>query len=138
MAVMVVALDDCTRRVAIAPQKAPRIGVSAAFARTVRSAEPASAFKPSVMTVMPRRNKPTPPRMEIAVDICPPNPNLSVVRTSPKPWRLLTAGGRLFMTRAPVPRAQWPILLSFWHRLLETRGRALRRRLRWLQQQEVE
>src|SRR5262245_16544934 len=70
---MVVALDDWTIRVAMAPQNAPRIGVAAAFARTVRSADPASAFSPSVMTVMPSRNRPTPPRMEIAVDILAPN-----------------------------------------------------------------
>src|SRR5271169_5332008 len=69
MVVIVVALEDWTISVAIAPQKAPRIGVAAAFASTVRNAEPAVAFRPSVMTVMPSRNRPTPPMIEIAVDI---------------------------------------------------------------------
>jgi hypothetical protein len=69
---MVVALDDCTISVAMAPQSAPRIGVAAALARTVRSDDPANAFRPSVMTVMPSKNRPTPPRMEIVVDIRAP------------------------------------------------------------------
>src|SRR5271163_4260923 len=69
MVVIVVALEDWTISVAMAPQKEPRSGVAAAFASTVRNAEPASALSPSVMTVMPRRNRPTPPRIEIAVDI---------------------------------------------------------------------
>jgi len=64
---MVVALDDWTRRVMIAPQIVPRTGVAAAFASTPRKAEPASVFKPSVITAMPRRKRPTPPRMEIIV-----------------------------------------------------------------------
>ena len=51
----------------IAPQIVPRTGVAAAFASTPRKAEPASAFKPSVITAMPRRKRPTPPRMEIIV-----------------------------------------------------------------------
>jgi hypothetical protein len=42
MVVMVVALDDCTISVAIAPQKAPPKGVAAALPSTVRSAVPAS------------------------------------------------------------------------------------------------
>ena len=50
-----------------APQIVPRTGVAAAFASTPRKAEPASAFKPSVITAMPRRKRPTPPRMEIIV-----------------------------------------------------------------------
>jgi hypothetical protein len=69
--VMVVALDDCTRSVTTAPQNAPRSGVPAALLNTVRSAEPASAFRPPVMTVIPSRNRPTPPRIEIVVDIYP-------------------------------------------------------------------
>src|SRR5579871_482457 len=72
MVVIVVALDDWTRSVTSAPQKEPRSGVDAALPSTVRSAEPANAFRPSVMTVMPRRKRPTPPRTEIAVDMRPP------------------------------------------------------------------
>src|SRR5262245_60638561 len=67
--VIVTALDDCTSSVMTAPQKAPESGVAAACPRTVRRADPASAFRPSVMTVMPSRNSPTPPRMAIAVDM---------------------------------------------------------------------
>src|SRR5580698_3362200 len=51
----------------MAPQKAPDSGVAAALPSTVRSADPASAFSPSVMTVMPSRNSPIPPRTAIAV-----------------------------------------------------------------------
>jgi hypothetical protein len=64
--VMVVALDDCTSRVTTAPQNAPDSGVAAALLRTVRSPEPASALRPLVMTVMPSKKRPTPPRIEIA------------------------------------------------------------------------
>src|SRR6516165_127994 len=66
---MVVALDDCTSSVTIAPQNAPESGVAAALLSTVRSAEPARPFRPSVMTVMPSKKRPTPPRMEIVVDM---------------------------------------------------------------------
>lgn len=69
---MVVALDDCTRSVTIAPQKEPRSGVAAALLSTTRNAEPANAFRPSVMTVMPIRKRPTPPNTEIAVDMRAP------------------------------------------------------------------
>jgi len=65
---MVVALDDCTRSVTTAPENAPRSGVAAALPSTVRRAGPASVFKPPVMTVMPSKNKPTPPRIEIVID----------------------------------------------------------------------
>jgi hypothetical protein len=58
-----------TRSVTMAPQNAPRSGVAAALPSTVRSAEPASVFKPPVMTVMPSKKKPTPPRIEIVIDI---------------------------------------------------------------------
>ena len=67
---MGMALDDWTRSVTSAPQKEPRCGVAAALLSTVRSSEPANAFRPSVMTVMPRRKRPTPPSTEIAVDMC--------------------------------------------------------------------
>src|SRR5262249_39968914 len=70
MVVIVVALEDCTIRVAIAPQKVPLNGVAAALASTVRSADPARVFRPVVMTVIPSRKRPTPPRIEIAVDMC--------------------------------------------------------------------
>src|SRR5215831_13067810 len=74
--VMVVALDDCTRSVTTAPQKEPRSGVAAALPSTVRSAEPANAFKPVVITVMPSRKRPTPPRTAIAVDMRAPEVNV--------------------------------------------------------------
>src|SRR5690242_3856262 len=70
--VIVVALDDCTTSVATAPQKAPLNGVAVAMASTVRSADPAKLFRPAVMTVMPSRKRPTPPRIEIVVDMCAP------------------------------------------------------------------
>ena len=72
---MVVALDDCTRSVTRAPQKEPRNGVAAALPSTVRSAEPANAFRPPVITVMPSRKRPTPPSTEIAVDMRAPEVN---------------------------------------------------------------
>src|SRR5262249_28268921 len=72
MVVIVVALDDCTRSVATPPQKAPRNGVSAALLSAVRSPEPASPFSPAVITVMPSKNRPTPPMIQMVVDICKP------------------------------------------------------------------
>lgn len=45
--VMVVALDDCTKSVMIAPQNAPVSGVAAALLSAVRSAEPANTLRPS-------------------------------------------------------------------------------------------
>src|SRR6516164_1563198 len=69
MVVIVVALDDCTISVTKAPQNAPDNGVAAALLSVVRSPGPASALRPAVMTLMPSRNKPTPPRTEIVVDI---------------------------------------------------------------------
>jgi hypothetical protein len=73
--VIVVALDDCTRSVTTAPQKEPRSGVAAARLSTVRSAEPANAFRPAVITVIPSRKRPTPPSTEIAVDMSAPEVN---------------------------------------------------------------
>jgi hypothetical protein len=67
MVVMVVALDDCTKSVMIAPQNVPWSGVAAAFANTPRKAVPARALSPSVITAMPRRKRPTPPITEIIV-----------------------------------------------------------------------
>src|SRR5215471_9458848 len=72
MVVIVVALDDCTISVTKAPQNAPDNGVAAALLRILRSPEPARALRPPVMTLMPSRNKPTPPRTEIAVDMRSP------------------------------------------------------------------
>ena len=72
---MVVALDDCTRSVTTAPQNEPRSGVAAALLSTVRSAEPANALRPAVITVMPSRKRPTPPSTEIAVDKRTPEVN---------------------------------------------------------------
>src|SRR5215831_13615348 len=60
------------RRVTKAPQNAPDSGVAAALLRVVRSPEPASALRPLVMTLMPSRNRPTPPRTAIAVDMRAP------------------------------------------------------------------
>ena len=62
--VIVVALDDCTISVITAPQNVPSSGVAAAFSITVLRAVPASAFSPSVITAMPRRNRPMPPTIE--------------------------------------------------------------------------
>src|SRR5262245_8562392 len=69
MVVIVVALDDCTMSVTKAPQNAPDNGVAAALRRVVRSPEPANALRPAVMTLMPSKNSPTPPRTEIVVDM---------------------------------------------------------------------
>src|SRR5262245_52065352 len=69
MVVIVVALDDCTISVTKAPQNAPDSGVAATLRSVVRSPEPANALRPLVMTLMPSRNRPTPPRTEIVVDM---------------------------------------------------------------------
>src|SRR5215475_14307381 len=69
MVVIVVALDDCTRSVTKAPQNVPDSGVAAILRSVVRSPEPANALRPLVMTLMPSRNRPTPPSTEIIVDI---------------------------------------------------------------------
>src|SRR5262245_4874856 len=69
MVVIVVALDDCTISVTKAPQNAPDNGVAATLLSVERSCEPANALRPVVMTLMPSRNSPTPPRTEIVVDI---------------------------------------------------------------------
>src|SRR5690348_4639632 len=53
----------------MAPQKAPGSGRAPALPSTERRADPASAFKPSVMTARPSRNSPTPPRMAKIVDM---------------------------------------------------------------------
>src|SRR5215472_3781809 len=55
-----------------APQNAPDSGVAAALLSVVRSPEPASALRPPVMTLMPSRNRPTPPRTAIVVDMRAP------------------------------------------------------------------
>src|SRR5262249_59552445 len=72
MVVIVVALDDCTISVTKAPQNAPDNGVAAALLSVARSPEPANALRPLVMTLMPSRNSPTPPRTAIVVDIRAP------------------------------------------------------------------
>ena len=58
---MVVALDDCTSSV----MKAPESGAAAALLSIVRREEFAKALRPLVMTVMPSRNRPAPPRFEL-------------------------------------------------------------------------
>src|SRR5215471_3423281 len=73
MVVIVVALDDCTISVTKAPQNVPDNGVAATLLNVVRSPEPANALSPLVMTLMLSRNRPTPPRTEIAVDIRAPS-----------------------------------------------------------------
>src|SRR5262249_2975252 len=69
MVVIVVALDDCTISVTNAPQNAPDNGVAATLLNVVRSREPANALRPLGMTLMPSRNRPTPRRTEVVVDI---------------------------------------------------------------------
>jgi hypothetical protein len=68
--VIVIALEDWTSSVTMAPQNAPDSGVAAALPNTVRRPEPAIALRPVVITVMPSKNRPTPPRIEITVDMC--------------------------------------------------------------------
>ena len=80
--VIVVALDDCTMSVMIAPQNVPSSGVAAAFSITVFRAVPASALSPSVITAMPRRNRPIPPTIETSVSNFPPGPYVNVRRGS--------------------------------------------------------
>src|SRR5262252_8691869 len=69
MVVIVVALDDCTTSVTKAPQNAPDNGVAAALLSVARRPEPARALRPLVITLIPSRNRPTPPTTEIVVDI---------------------------------------------------------------------
>jgi len=69
MVVIVVALDDCTISVTKAPQNVPDNGVDAALLNIVRNAEPANALRPVVMTLMPSKNRPTPPRIEVVIDM---------------------------------------------------------------------
>src|SRR5262245_42412265 len=73
LVVIVVALDDCTIRVTKAPQNAPDKGVAAMLPSVVRSREPANGLRPLVITLMPSRNRPTPPRTEVVVDIRAPS-----------------------------------------------------------------
>ena len=83
--VIVVALDDCTMSVITAPQNVPSSGVAAAFSITVFRAVPASALSPSVITAMPRRNRPTPPTIETRVSKFPPVPCVCVHSGNPHP-----------------------------------------------------
>src|SRR5262249_22252023 len=107
--VMVVALDDCTSSVTMAPQNEPRSGVAAALPSTVRKAEPASPFRPPVMTVMPSRKRPTPPRTEIAVDIlAQPRPLLLALELGAR-------GGQRFLLRRVDRRVGKVELLHRFH-----------------------
>jgi hypothetical protein len=81
------------------PQNEPRSGVAAALPSTVRSAEPANAFRPSVMTVMPRRKRPTPPNTEIAVDMRSPRGE------RPRGHLLAEGGARSYFSRLRAARA---------------------------------
>src|SRR5262245_55221083 len=69
MVVIVVALDDCTMSVTNAPQNVPDRRGAAALLSVALSLAPASPFRPVVMTLMPSRNRPTPPRTDIVVDM---------------------------------------------------------------------
>src|SRR5262245_15356081 len=123
MVVIVVALDDCTISVMKAPQNALDNGVAAALFSVVRSPEPANALRPPVMTLMPSRNRPTPPRIAIVVDIRAPSPgcfdsqanqrNAAVMNDSPSGTLVALptqqgftgSAGPAAMSRASVPRA---------------------------------
>src|SRR5262245_6857493 len=101
MVVIVVALDDCTISVTNAPQNVPDSGVAAALLRVVRSPGPASAFRPPVMTLMPSRKRPTPPRTEIVVDMRAAGGS---TQTTGGPERALTgSGGEESMIRGLSP-----------------------------------
>src|SRR5262245_50198872 len=56
-----------------APQNAPDMGVAATLPSVVRNRDPANALRPLVMTLMPSRNRPTPPRTETVVDTRSPS-----------------------------------------------------------------
>ena len=72
MVLIVVALDDCTISVMKALQNVLDNGVFVVLLSVARSREPAKALRPLVMTLMPSRNRPMPPRTEIVVvDIDP-------------------------------------------------------------------
>src|SRR5262245_61846854 len=97
MVVIVVALEDCTISVTTPPQKAPDSGVAAALPRTVRRLDPASPLRPAVMTLMPSRNRPTPPRTEIVVDMrVPPGTHCDCV-----PIRSQSRGSSAENSQAP-------------------------------------
>ena len=83
--VIVVALDDCTISVITAPQNVPSSGVAAAFSITVLRAVPASALSPSVITAMPKRNRPMPPTIETSVSKSPPGPCVFAHTRDPHP-----------------------------------------------------
>ena len=83
--VIVVALDDCTISVITAPQNVPSSGVAAAFSITVLRAVPASALSPSVITAMPKRNRPMPPTIETSVSKFPPGPCVFAHTRNPHP-----------------------------------------------------
>ena len=63
MVVRVVALDDCTTAVMVAPAARDLKRPPVNRARNPRRESPASAFSPSVSRIMPRRKRPMPPRM---------------------------------------------------------------------------
>ena len=61
MAATVTAPDDCTIAVTSMPEPSACQRVRVAPARMRASAGPAASFKPSVIIVMPNRNRPKPP-----------------------------------------------------------------------------
>src|SRR5690606_32524538 len=73
MVAMVVALDDCTSAVMPAPAPTADQRLVVYFDRIDRNASPARALSPSVIRIMPRRNRPTPPiRLATIVYTRPP------------------------------------------------------------------
>jgi hypothetical protein len=93
MVVMVVALDDCTSSVMTAPQNVPRSDVAAAFVSTRRKAEPATALRPSVITAMPSKKRPTPPRIEVILSKGVPPTGALFHKIQRSPLYVLIAGG---------------------------------------------
>ena len=85
-------------------QTAPDNGVAAALPSVVRKPGPANALRPLVMTLMPSRNRPTPPRTEIVVDIRGLSNALRQSRSDAT-------------SRGTVPRALSPVPSSSWRRL---------------------
>src|SRR5215468_3319950 len=133
MVVIVVALDDWMMSVTRAPQKAPDNGVAAALLSAARSPEPASALRPAVITLMPSRNRPTPPRTEIVVDMHgPPGCNDSQVSQRHEAEACSPPDA---MSRAPALRVLSPAPSSSPRRPSGTSGPAAPPLRRWQRRQ---
>lgn len=61
MVVNVVALEDCTSMVTVAPDNSAENGPRTKRLSTRRKASPATALRPSVSKIMPKRKSPMPP-----------------------------------------------------------------------------